>query len=188
MSEILVADDSLIMQKTLRLILKKNKEQNLSIMSDLKQTLDLLEKKSFDLIILSQKLAGIKQVEDFVHIRNLAPQASLLIISDSGKAQLTEKLQKRGFHHFIAKPFTTQILWRKVQELGIEVPSDLLSEFEKEKLSQNNSIPTLLNSEQEAHLHELCEEIIEKYCKENFHKIAAKVIRQQIDELTHEQH
>jgi len=110
---ILVIDDDAFMRDACHQTLTKH-GHSVSLAQSGREGLSLLEKWSFDLILLDLKMPGEDGLSVLAKIKDLDPEAMVVMITGYGSIQTAVRAIKLGAFDFIAKPFTPEQLLKLV--------------------------------------------------------------------------
>ncbi|MBW1675612.1 MAG: sigma-54-dependent Fis family transcriptional regulator [Deltaproteobacteria bacterium] len=113
---ILVIDDDAFMRDACHQALTKH-GHSVSLAKSGREGLVLLEKWSFDLILLDLKLPGEDGLFVLARIKDLEPEAIIVMISGYGSIETAVQAIKLGAFDFIAKPFTPEELIKLVDRV-----------------------------------------------------------------------
>ncbi len=113
---ILVIDDDAFMRDACRQTLTKH-GHSVTLTKSGREGLLLLEKWSFDLILLDLKMPGEDGLSVLAKIKDLDPEATVVMITGYGSIETAVKAIKLGAFDFIAKPFTPEELLKLVNRV-----------------------------------------------------------------------
>jgi two-component system response regulator HydG len=113
---ILVIDDDAFMRDACRQTLTKH-GHSVTLTESGREGLSLLEKWSFDVILLDLKMPGEDGLSVLANIRELDPEAIVVMITGYGSIETAVKAIKLGAFDFIAKPFTPEELLKLVNRV-----------------------------------------------------------------------
>ena len=140
---ILVADDSLTIQKVIKIALSKYSTDVFCINSFLEVQSEL-KQRSAHLMILDANIPGSQMVDDFKKLKEDFPKLPMLLLAGSYEMIDEEAFKKVGFHHFMKKPFESSDLIKKIaqilgrplssQEVPKEAPKEVPKEIAKETI------------------------------------------------------
>ncbi len=125
-----------------------------SVHSDLvlKQAIDTLTKKSFDMIISDLQMPNVTGIELLQHIRNHYPDLLFMMITAFGTTETAVEAMKMGAYDYVTKPF-------KLDEVRINIANALRSqhlEIEnrvlKKELNREYSFQSLVGNSQAMHI------------------------------------
>jgi DNA-binding response OmpR family regulator len=80
------------------------------------ECMGILSRKKPDLILLDILMRKVVGVSELQAIRNVYPQAKIIIFSVIGNEQFKRKCQELGVVDYITKPFDNEDLVRRVRE------------------------------------------------------------------------
>jgi DNA-binding NtrC family response regulator len=110
-ARILIVDDEMIIRESLQAWLERDDHEVQSV-SSAEQALDLISKQRFDLVFLDIKLEGMSGLEALKQIRELDPDASVVMITAYGSISTAVEAMKEGAQDYLLKPF-------EPEELGV---------------------------------------------------------------------
>ncbi|MFW5931868.1 MAG: sigma-54-dependent transcriptional regulator, partial [Desulfohalobiaceae bacterium] len=110
-ARILIVDDELIIRESLQAWLERDDHQVQSVPSA-EQALELISRQRFDLVFLDIKLEGMSGLEALRRIRELDPDASVVMITAYGSISTAVEAMKEGAQDYLLKPF-------EPEELGV---------------------------------------------------------------------
>ncbi len=115
---ILVVDDEESIRDSCRQALER-KGNRVEVAEDGSKALSLLEKESFDLVILDLKLPGLNGMEVLKKIKEEDPDIIVVVITGYATVESAVEAMKIGAYDFIPKPFTPDSL-RMIVSRGLE--------------------------------------------------------------------
>ncbi len=101
---ILVVDDEASIREFLEIMLKKDGYE-VTLAEDGQRALDLLEKKSFDLIISDMQMPHVTGMELLKKVKVDRPEVPLMMITAFGSTETAVEAMKLGAYDYITKPF-----------------------------------------------------------------------------------
>jgi DNA-binding NtrC family response regulator len=104
-ANILVIDDDKVMRDACQQILTRQ-GYRVELAASARQGLALLEKASFDAILLDLVMPDLDGLETLKKIRAIDPESEVIIITGYGTIQSAVESIKAGAFHFLSKPFT----------------------------------------------------------------------------------
>lgn len=118
----LVIDDSSTIQRVIKLAFQ-DYDVLISEADSCPEALREIARLAPSLVIADAAVTGVQSVQDFVNLRNQAPQTPFVIIEGSYDNIDEAQFRGAGFSHFLKKPFdATQILAVTRQALGRALP------------------------------------------------------------------
>jgi len=108
-ANILVIDDEETMRDSCRQALSRNGNR-VEVAEDGLSGLAMLEKKSFDLVILDLKMPGLSGMEVLKKIKETEPEVMVIVITGYATVESAVEAMKKGAYDFIPKPFTPNSL------------------------------------------------------------------------------
>jgi two-component system response regulator HydG len=113
---ILVIDDDAFMRDACRQTLTKH-GHSVTLAKSGGEGLSVLEEWSFDLVLLDLKMPGEDGLSVLAKIKDLDPEATVVMITGYGSIEAAVKAIKLGAFDFIAKPFTPEELLKLVDRV-----------------------------------------------------------------------
>ena len=108
-ANILVIDDEESMRDSCQQALSREWDR-VEVVEDGLKGLSMLEKKSFDLVILDLKLPGLSGMEVLKRIKKTDPEAIVIVITGYATVESAVEAMKNGAYDFVPKPFTPDSL------------------------------------------------------------------------------
>jgi len=115
---ILVVDDEETIRDSCQQALAR-KGNKVEVAEDGSKALALLEKESFDLVILDLKMPGLNGMEVLKKIKKDDPEVIVVVITGFATVESAVEAMKMGAYDFIPKPFTPDSL-RMIVNRGLE--------------------------------------------------------------------
>lgn len=135
-SRILVVDDEESIREFLEILLKKEGYEPI-VVEDGQKALDILEKKSFDLIVSDLQMPHVTGLELLKKVKESHPEALFMMITAFGTTETAVEAMKLGAYDYITKPF-------KIDEVRINIANALKSQSLE---LENRSLKKELNKE-----------------------------------------
>lgn len=156
---ILVVDDEESIREFLEIMLKKE-GYDVVCVEDGQEAIDILKKKSFDMVISDMQMPNVTGIELLRHVKEQSPDLTFMMITAFGTTETAVEAMKLGAYDYITKPF-------KIDEVRINIANALRSqslEVEnralKKELVKENSFQNLVgNSERMHHVFELMKRV-----------------------------
>lgn len=117
-ANILVIDDEESMRDSCRQALLRD-ENRVEVAEDGVKGLAILEKESFDLVILDLKMPGLSGMEVLKKIKEEDPEVVVVVITGYATVESAVEAMKAGAYDFIPKPFTPDSL-RMISKRALE--------------------------------------------------------------------
>ena len=117
-ANILVIDDEESMRDSCRQALLRD-ENRVEVAEDGVKGLAILEKESFDLVILDLKMPGLSGMEVLKKIKEEDPEIVVVVITGYATVESAVEAMKAGAYDFIPKPFTPDSL-RMISKRALE--------------------------------------------------------------------
>ncbi|MCK5148682.1 response regulator [bacterium] len=105
--ETLLIDDDQWIRDALRIIFE-SEHCPLVAVETAEEGMQLLSKRTFDVIICDYKLPGQDGIQFFEHIQHTTPRCCKILMTAYGSKGLWDQAWQIGVHAMIYKPFTTQ--------------------------------------------------------------------------------
>ncbi|MFO8032782.1 MAG: sigma-54 dependent transcriptional regulator [Desulfohalobiaceae bacterium] len=110
-ARILIVDDEMIIRESLQAWLERDDHEVQSVPSA-EEALELITKQRFDLVFLDIKLEGMSGLEALKRIKELDPDAAVVMITAYGSISTAVEAMKEGAQDYLLKPF-------EPEELGV---------------------------------------------------------------------
>ena len=154
-SRVLVVDDEESIREFLEIMLRKEGYE-VTCAEDGQKALDVVKKKTIDLIISDLQMPNMTGIELLRHVRDQYPEMLFMMITAFGTTETAVEAMKLGAYDYITKPF-------KIDEVRINIANALRSrnlEVEnrtlKKELSKEYSFQNLVgNSEAQHRIYEM---------------------------------
>lgn len=114
--KILIAEDNMIIAKTLELCLQKDGYQIICSFDGL-EAMEKIQTENPDLIIVDVNLPYCSGLEVLRKVKENDACIPVIVISAEGQQKVVEKAMQFGADGFIAKPFNLTVLTSKIDRL-----------------------------------------------------------------------
>ena len=105
MAQILIVEDEANIRRVLRDILfDVDKNINVSEAVDGVEAINMVNKKSYDLVLCDIKMPKKDGIEVLAHIQKVSPQSAVVMISGHGDLETAVKAMRMGAYDYISKP------------------------------------------------------------------------------------
>ena len=156
---ILVVDDEESIREFLEIMLKKEGYE-VTCVEDGQRAIDILKKKSFDLVISDLQMPNVTGIELLKHTKDNYPDLLFMMITAFGTTETAVDAMKMGAYDYVTKPF-------KLDEVRLNIANALRSqhlEFEnrnlKKELNKEYSFQSLVgNSSAMHHVYDLVKRV-----------------------------
>lgn len=157
MSSILALDDEHDMLALLGRIISEKSSHELTTLSDSQQLTQLLEQKSFDVVLTDLKMPGKSGMQVLEEIKQKNPRTAVIIMTAYGTIESALQATRKGAFDYITKPFRKERIlhvieqalnWQRLQQENI---------FLRQKLEEKMTLPTLVGSTPP--MQSLCEQV-----------------------------
>ncbi|MBN8537015.1 MAG: sigma-54-dependent Fis family transcriptional regulator [Deltaproteobacteria bacterium] len=135
-AKILVVDDEESIREFLEIMLKKEGYE-ITLAEDGQKAKELVQKKSFDLIISDLQMPNMTGIELLKYMRQNYPEVLFMMITAFGTTETAVEAMKMGAYDYLTKPF-------KIDEVRINIANALKS---KNLEFENRSLKKELNKE-----------------------------------------
>ncbi len=135
-AKILVVDDEESIREFLEIMLKKEGYE-ITLAEDGQKAKELVQKKSFDLIISDLQMPNMTGIDLLKYIRQNYPEVLFMMITAFGTTETAVEAMKMGAYDYLTKPF-------KIDEVRINIANALKS---KNLEFENRSLKKELNKE-----------------------------------------
>lgn len=119
-SRVLVVDDEESIREFLDIMLRKEGYE-VTCAEDGQQAIDLLKKRSFDMVISDLQMPNVTGIELLQHVKDVHPDVIFLMITAFGTTESAVSAMKMGAYDYITKPF-------KIDEVRINIANALRSQ------------------------------------------------------------
>lgn len=116
-SRILVVDDEESIREFLEIMLRKEGYE-ITCAEDGQKAIDILKKKSFDMVISDLQMPNVTGIELLKHVKDSYPDIIFLLITAFGTTESAVEAMKMGAYDYITKPF-------KIDEVRINIANAL---------------------------------------------------------------
>lgn len=128
---VLVVDDEPLKRITLQIELS---EQGYEVFeaADALAAMRIFESKPVDVVVSDVRMPGLNGLDFLAHVKSARPEVGVILMTAYATVDNAVTAIKRGAHDYITKPFTTQELITKLQQLfAIQAPSAFSTEVER---------------------------------------------------------
>ncbi len=120
--QVLVAEDSSVIQNITKKVLQFQNYQITAVKNGL-QVLEILEKETFDIILMDINMPGMDGMECARHIRKLKDEKKSIIpivaITGNAKNYTIEDFREAGINEYLQKPLNFDALVETVKRLAL---------------------------------------------------------------------
>ncbi|MEQ1875124.1 MAG: sigma-54 dependent transcriptional regulator [Bdellovibrionia bacterium] len=149
-SRILVVDDEESIREFLDIMLRKEGYE-VTLAEDGAKAIDLLKKKTFDMVISDLQMPNVTGMELLKHVREGHPELLFMIITAFGTTESAVEAMKMGAYDYLTKPF-------KIDEVRLNISNALRSrnlEIEnrslKKELKKEYSFQSIVGNSEAMH-------------------------------------
>lgn len=156
---ILAVDDEESIREFLEIMLKKEGYE-VTTAEDGAQAIDLLKKKSFDMVISDMQMPNVTGMELLKHVKDNYPDLVFMIITAFGTTESAVEAMKLGAYDYITKPFKIDevriVIGNALRSKNLEVENRTL----KKEMQKEYSFQSLVgNSEKMHHIYDLIKRV-----------------------------
>lgn len=156
---ILAVDDEESIREFLEIMLKKE-GYDVTTAADGQQAIDILKKKSFDMVISDMQMPNVTGMELLKHVKDNYPDLVFMIITAFGTTESAVEAMKLGAYDYITKPFKIDevriVIGNALRSKNLEVENRTL----KKEMQKEFSFQSLVgNSEKMHHIYELIKRV-----------------------------
>lgn len=119
-SRILVVDDEESIREFLEIMLKKEGYE-VTTAEDGQNAKDILQKKSFDMVISDLQMPKVTGIELLKHVKDSYPETVFMLITAFGTTETAVEAMKMGAYDYVTKPF-------KIDEVRMNIANALKSQ------------------------------------------------------------
>ncbi|MBI5144788.1 MAG: response regulator [Candidatus Omnitrophica bacterium] len=115
--KILIVDDEVDVRDRIKNFLRRKIECDIQEASSGRQALEMIDKETFDLILLDIKMQGLSGIDVLKKTKAAHPEMDILMITAYDSQQVAREALKHGATGYIIKPSTLEVIHTKVQHL-----------------------------------------------------------------------
>lgn len=149
-SRILVVDDEESIREFLDIMLRKEGYE-VTLAEDGARAIDLLKKKTFDLVISDLQMPQVTGMELLKHVRDNFPDLLFMMITAFGTTETAVDAMKMGAYDYITKPFKIDevriVIGNALKSKNLEVENRVL----KKELGKENSFQNIIGNSESMH-------------------------------------
>ncbi|MDD2430607.1 MAG: response regulator [Firmicutes bacterium] len=116
MTKVLVVDDASFMRMRMNKLLTENGYEVDEAENGL-DALDKYQKDSYDLVIMDITMPAMDGIEAVKHIKDLDPEAKIIMCSAIGQQQMVIEALKAGAKDFVVKPFQPDRIMESIKRV-----------------------------------------------------------------------
>ncbi len=149
LKNVLVVDDEEDLTWSIAKHLSKDKDKyNLNTVNSGADALDLLKKKSIELVISDIRMPEISGLDLLMKIRENYPETKVIIMTAYGSSEIQQEANERGCFRYIEKPFEINDLRQMILDIVSEKEGfeGKISDFQLTDLIQMNCLGRLTNA------------------------------------------
>lgn len=117
MSKILIVDDTQFMRKVIKDLLLANHYTDLIEAADGSQAVDMFREHLPELVVLDITMPTMDGLEALKQIKEVNPDAKVLICSAMGQEAMVKEALKHGAKDFVVKPFKPDRILNAIDKL-----------------------------------------------------------------------
>ncbi len=149
-SRILVVDDEESIREFLDIMLRKEGYE-VTLAEDGSRAMDLLKKKTFDLVISDLQMPQVTGMELLKHVKDNFPDLLFMMITAFGTTETAVEAMKMGAYDYITKPFKIDevriVIGNALKSKNLEVENRVL----KKELGKENSFQNIIGNSESMH-------------------------------------
>lgn len=149
-SRILVVDDEESIREFLDIMLRKEGYE-VTMAEDGAKAIDLLKKKTFDLVISDMQMPQVTGMELLKHVKDNFPDLLFMMITAFGTTETAVEAMKLGAYDYITKPFKIDevriVISNALRSKNLEVENRVL----KKELVKENSFQNIIGNSEPMH-------------------------------------
>lgn len=149
-SRILVVDDEESIREFLDIMLRKEGYE-VTLAEDGARAIDLLKKKTFDLVISDLQMPQVTGMELLKHVRDNFPDLLFMMITAFGTTETAVEAMKMGAYDYITKPFKIDevriVIGNALKSKNLETENRVL----KKELGKENSFQNIVGNSDSMH-------------------------------------
>lgn len=149
-SRVLVVDDEESIREFLEIMLRKEGYE-VTCAEDGQKALDIIKKKSFDLVISDLQMPNMTGIELLKHVKDQYPDILFMMITAFGTTETAVEAMKLGAYDYITKPFKIDevriIIANALRSKNLEVENRTL----KKELTKEYSFQNLVGNSETMH-------------------------------------
>lgn len=149
-SRILVVDDEESIREFLDIMLRKEGYE-VTMAEDGAKAIDLLKKKTFDLVISDMQMPQVTGMELLKHVKDNFPDLLFMMITAFGTTETAVEAMKLGAYDYITKPFKIDevriVIGNALRSKNLEVENRVL----KKELVKENSFQNIIGNSESMH-------------------------------------
>lgn len=117
--KILIAEDNMLIAKTLELCLQKDGYQIICSFDGL-EAINKIETENPDLIIVDINLPSYSGLEILAKVKQNDAFVPVIVISSEGQQKVIDEARQLGADEFISKPFNINTITSKIERLTLQ--------------------------------------------------------------------
>src|SRR5215470_16928961 len=149
-SRVLVVDDEESIREFLEIMLRKEGYE-VTVAEDGQKALDVIKKKSFDLVISDLQMPNMTGIELLKAVKDQYPDTLFMMITAFGTTETAVEAMKLGAYDYITKPFKIDevriIIQNALRSQNLEVENRTL----KKELNREYSFQNLVGNSETMH-------------------------------------
>ncbi len=117
MAKILIADNASFMRACLKYILEQAGHEVVALAKDGKEAIDLYQTIKPDVVTLDILMEGTDGIAGLHGIRQVDPNARVLMVTALGQEQIMEECRKEGAAGYLRKPFKPEQVMAEIDKI-----------------------------------------------------------------------
>ena len=119
MKKILIAEDEMMLQKTIEFKLKKE-GYNVTAVSNGQEAMHKINSETFDLIVTDMMMPFISGLEVITEVKASGNECPVIVLSSVGQEEMVVKALKLGASDYITKPFSPNEFSTRIEKILLE--------------------------------------------------------------------
>ncbi len=119
--KILIVDDEEEVRASLKSVLCRRFECEIIEAASGEETLELLKKNKFDLVLLDIKMPGISGMDVIKEKKNLNYKPCIWVVTGFDSEDMAHKVIKEGADDYIPKPFSVRFIEKRMRDFLIDI-------------------------------------------------------------------
>jgi DNA-binding NtrC family response regulator len=146
MSSILALDDEHDMLALLSRIISEKSSHELTTLSDPQGLTQLLEQKSFDVVLTDLKMPGRSGIQVLEEVKQKTPRTAVIIMTAYGTIESALQATRKGAFDYITKPFRKERILHVIEQALNWQQLQQENTFLRQKLEEKTILPMLVGS------------------------------------------
>ncbi|MDR3567483.1 MAG: sigma-54 dependent transcriptional regulator [Syntrophobacteraceae bacterium] len=144
MSSILALDDEHDMLALLSRIVSEKSSHELTTLSDPQELTQLLEQKSFDVVLTDLKMPGRSGIQVLEEVKQKNPRTAVIIMTAYGTIESALQATRKGAFDYITKPFRKERILHVIEQALNWQKLQQENSYLRQKLEEKTILPMLV--------------------------------------------